>query len=42
MANVTIKFNGKEYLLSCDDGQEESLKKLTEFLNKKYLELKKN
>ena len=41
MANVTIKFNGKEYLLSCDDGQEESLKKLTEFLNKKYLELKK-
>ena len=41
MANVTIKFNDKEYLLSCDDGQEESLKKLSEFLNKKYSELKK-
>ena len=40
MANVTIKFNGKEYLLSCDDGQEESLKKLTKFLDKKYSELK--
>ncbi len=42
MANVNIKFNGKDYLLSCDDGQEESLKKLTTFLDKKYLELKKN
>ncbi len=41
MANVSIKFNGKDYLLSCDDGQEESLKKLTFFLDKKYLELKK-
>ena len=41
MANVSIKFNGKDYLLSCDDGQEESLKKLTSFLDKKYLELKK-
>ena len=40
MANVTIKFNGKEFLLSCDDGQEESLKKLTIFLDKKYSELK--
>ena len=40
MANVNIKFNGKEYLLSCDDGQEESLKKLVIFLDKKYLELK--
>ena len=40
MANVSIKFNGKDYLLSCDDGQEESLKKLTSFLDKKYLELK--
>ena len=42
MANVNIKFNGKDYLLSCDDGQEESLKKLTSYLDKKYLELKKN
>ena len=40
MANVNIKFNNKDYLLSCDDGQEESLKKLTSFLNKKYKELK--
>ena len=41
MANVNIKFNNKDYLLSCDDGQEESLKKLTSFLDKKYSELKK-
>ena len=40
MANVNIKFNGKDYLLSCDDGQEESLKKLTIFLDNKYSELK--
>ena len=40
MANVSIKFNNKDYLLSCDDGQEESLKKLTSFLDKKYNELK--
>ena len=40
MANVNIKFNGKDYLLSCDDGQEDSLKKLTNFLDKKYAELK--
>ena len=40
MANVNIKFNNKDYLLSCDDGQEESLKILTSFLDKKYAELK--
>jgi len=40
MANINIKFNNKDYLLSCDDGQEESLKKLTNFLDKKYFELK--
>jgi len=40
MANVNIKFNNKDYLLSCDEGQEESLKKLTNFLDKKYNELK--
>ena len=40
MANVNIKFNNKDYLLSCDEGQEESLKKLTSFLDKKYNELK--
>ena len=40
MANVSIKFNNKDYLLSCDEGQEESLKKLTNFLDTKYSELK--
>ena len=40
MANVSIKFNNKDYLLSCDEGQEESLKKLTSFLDKKYNDLK--
>ena len=40
MANVSVKFNEKDYLLSCDDGQEESLKKLTNFLDKKYTKLK--
>ena len=42
MANVNIKFNGKNYLLSCDDGQEENLKKLADHLNKKFDELKSN
>jgi|TARA_B110000438_G_C15395661_1_gene471037 cell division protein ZapA len=40
MANVSIKFNNKDYLLSCDEGQEESLKRLTNFLDTKYSELK--
>ncbi len=40
MANVNVRFNNKDYLLSCDDGQEEDLKKLTKFLDKKYLDLK--
>jgi len=40
MANVNIKFNNKDYLLSCDDGQEEDLKNLTKFLDKKYSSLK--
>ena len=42
MANVNIKFNNKDYLLSCDDGQEENLKKLANHLDSKYNELKKN
>ena len=42
MANVNIKFNGKDYLLSCDDGQEESLKKLGNFLDTKFSEVKSN
>ena len=40
MANVNIKFNGKDYLLSCDEGQEENLKELASHLNKKFDELK--
>ena len=42
MANVNIKFNNKDYLLSCDDGQEENLKKLANHLDSKYMILKKN
>jgi|TARA_B110000438_G_scaffold284287_1_gene313185 cell division protein ZapA len=42
MANVNIKFNNKDYLLSCDDGQEENLKELASHLDLKYTELKKN
>ena len=42
MANVSIKFNGKDYLLSCDDGQESNLKELAAQLNKKFEELKLN
>ena len=42
MANVNIKFNNKDYLLSCDDGQEKTLKELATHLDNKYAELKKN
>ena len=42
MANVNIKFNNKDYLLSCDDGQEENLKKLSNHLDSKYNKLKNN
>ena len=42
MANVNIKFNNKDYLLSCDDGQEENLKELAMHLDSKYSKLKKN
>ena len=42
MANVNIKFNNKDYLLSCDEGQEENLKELVAHLDLKYTELKKN
>ena len=40
MANVNITFNGKEFLLSCDDGQEEHLIELAEHLNNKFAGLK--
>lgn len=42
MANVSIKFNGKEFLLSCEDGQEEHLEELLIQINQKFNELKNN
>ena len=42
MANVNIKFNGKDFLLSCDDGQEEHLEELSNNLNQKFDYLKDN
>ena len=40
MANVSIKFNGKEFLLSCEDGQEEHLEELLIQINQKFNHLK--
>ena len=40
MANVSIKFNNKEFLLSCEDGQEEHLEELLIQINKKFNNLK--
>jgi len=40
MANVNIKFNGKEFLLSCENGQEEHLEELSIHLNEKFNNLK--
>jgi len=40
MANITIKFNGKEFLLSCEDGQEEHLDELSLHLNNRFNKLK--
>ena len=42
MANVNIKFNGKEFLLSCEDGQEDHLEELSSNLNNKFNDLKKS
>ena len=42
MANINIKFNDKDYLLSCEDGQEENLVALSKHLDSKYSELKRN
>tara|TARA_B100000965_G_scaffold134264_1_gene111837 strand:- start:105 stop:551 length:447 start_codon:yes stop_codon:yes gene_type:complete len=42
MANINIKFNGKEFLLSCEDGQEEHLEELSLHLNEKFDNLKKS
>ena len=40
MANISIKFNNKEFLLSCEDGQEEHLEELLIQINKKFNSLK--
>ena len=40
MANVNVKFNGKDFLLSCDDGQEDHLEQLSIELNDKFNKLK--
>ena len=40
MANVNINFNGKEFVLSCEDGQEEHLEELASHLNDKFNNLK--
>ena len=40
MANVSIKFNGKEFLLSCEDGQEEQLEELLIQINQKFNKIK--
>ena len=40
MANISIKFNNKEFLLACEDGQEEHLEELSLYLNKKFDSLK--
>ena len=40
MANVNVKFNGKEFLLSCEDGQEDHLEELSIHLNNKFNDLK--
>ncbi len=40
MANVSIKFNGKEFLLSCEDGQEDHLEELLIQINQKFNHIK--
>jgi len=40
MANVNIKFNNKEFILSCEDGQEEHLEELLIKINQKFNNLK--
>jgi len=42
MANVNIRFNGKDFLLSCDDGQEEHLEELLIHISQKFDDLKNN
>ena len=42
MVNVTVKFNNRDYILSCEDGQEQELEKLSLYLNEKFEKLKKD
>ena len=42
MVNVNVNFNNRDYLLACEEGQEDDLQKLTEELNKKFDQLKKD
>jgi len=42
MVNVTIRFNDKDYILSCEQGQEQELEKLAVYLNQKFLRLKED
>ena len=40
MGNITIKFNNKEFILSCEDGQEEHLEELLIQISQKFNKLK--
>ena len=40
MGKVTIKFNNKEFILSCEDGQEEHLEELLIQISQKFNSLK--
>ena len=40
MGNVSVKFNNKEFILSCEDGQEEHLEELLTQINLKFDSLK--
>ena len=40
MVNVTVKFNNRDYILSCEEGQEQELEKLSLHLNEKFEQLK--
>ena len=42
MVNVTIRFNDKDYILSCEQGQEQELEKLAVYLNQKFTRLKED
>ncbi len=37
MVNVTVKFNNRDYILSCEDGQEQELEKLSKSYNANFI-----